>query len=254
MARRAVGAVLAVAMGAVGLTTAPTGIAEPATPQAAVGVDERVVVGETVLGRPIVAYHRSAGDPSADGTRTLVVIGSMHGDEDAGKRVVRRLRRIAVPAGLELWLVPTVNPDGDVVDRRTNARGVDLNRNFRRYWRLEGAGTTKYSGPRVASEPETRATARFLRQVAPRTTIVFHQPLFGVDSYRAKSMRLVRSLSRGTGLPVRSFDCRGGCHGTLTDWHNARLDGRAVTLELGRTASRARIARVARTLLDVGSR
>ncbi len=42
----------------------------------------------------------------------------------------------------------------------------------------------------------------FLRQVRPRTTLVFHQPLYGVDSYRAKSMPLVRRLSRETGLPV----------------------------------------------------
>ena len=54
----------------------------------------------------------------------------------------------------------------------------------------------------------------FLRTVAPRTTLVFHQPLSGVDSYRAKSMTLVRRLSRLLGLPVRSFDCTGGCHGT----------------------------------------
>ena len=70
----------------------------------------------------------------------------------------------------------------------------------------------------------------FLRTLAPRTTLVFHQPLSGVDSYRAKSMTLVRRLSRVLGLPVRSFDCDGGCHGTLTDWHNRHLPGRAVTM------------------------
>ena len=48
----------------------------------------------------------------------------------------------------------------------------------------------------------------FLREVSPRTTLVFHQPLYGVDSYRAKSMTLVRRLSRETGLPVRFFDCQ----------------------------------------------
>ena len=86
----------------------------------------------------------------------------------------------------------------------------------------------------------------FLREVRPRTTLVLHQPLFGVDSYRAKSMTLVRRLSSATGLPVRFFDCQGGCHGTLTDWHNARLPGRAVTVEFGESASAKRIDRVAR--------
>ena len=91
----------------------------------------------------------------------------------------------------------------------------------------------------------------FLREVSPRTVLVFHQPLYGVDSYRAKSMTLVRRLSRETGLPVRSFDCHGGCHGTLTDWYNDRLDGRAITVELGRTAPAGRIREVTGGLLRV---
>jgi predicted deacylase len=178
-----------------------------------------------------------------------VVIGTMHGDERAGLRVVRTLRQAALPLGLDLWLVRTMNPDGTAADRRTNDRGVDLNRNFPRFWEPAGAGTATWSGPRPRSEPETRAVLRFLRDLQPRTTVVLHQPLYGVDSYRAKSMRLVRTLARDVGLPVRSFDCSGGCHGTLTDWHNHRTPGRAVTLELGRTASDERVRRVARGIL-----
>jgi hypothetical protein len=92
---------------------------------------------------------------------------------------------------------------------------------------------------------------RFVKAIRPRTTVVLHQPLFGVDSYRAKSMPLVRALSQGTGLPVRSFGCRGGCHGTFTEWHNDRTPGRAVTIEFGRIASDPRIGRVARAVLRV---
>jgi hypothetical protein len=177
----------------------------------------------------------------------------MHGDERAGMRVVRHLRGTRLPDGTDLWLVRTMNPDGTAADRRTNAHGVDLNRNFPRFWVRAGAGTTTWSGPRAASEPETRVVLRFLRDLRPRTTLVFHQPLYGVDSYRAKSMRLVRALSRQTGLPVRSFDCNGGCHGTLTDWSNARLDGRAVTVELGATVSTRQVRRVARGSLSVAA-
>ena len=215
--------------------------------QAAEVHETSVRIGTSVEGRAIVAVHRWT-----DGaTRTALVVGSMHGDERAGMRVVRRLRTASLPAGLDLWLVRTMNPDGTAADRRTNARGVDLNRNFPRFWVPAGAGTPTWSGPSAASEPETRAMTTFLREVSPRTTLVFHQPLYGVDSYRAKSMTLVRRLSRETGLPVRFFDCQGGCHGTLTDWHNARLDGRAVTVELGRTASAHQVERVTQGLLRV---
>ncbi len=208
-----------------------------------------VRIGTSVQGRAIVAVHRWTDAA----TRTALVVGSMHGDERAGMRVVRRLRTAPLPAGLDLWLVRTMNPDGTAADRRTNAHGVDLNRNFPRFWVEAGAGTPTWSGPSAASEPETRAMRTFLREVSPRTTLVFHQPLYGVDSYRAKSMTLVRRLSRETGLPVRFFDCRRGCHGTLTDWHNSRLDGRAVTVELGRTASAQQVDRVAGGLLGVVS-
>jgi predicted deacylase len=222
----------------------------PAAPAMGAAVHEETVrIGTSVQGRAIVAVHRWT-----DGaTHTALVVGSMHGDERAGMRVVRRLRTASLPAGLDLWLVRTMNPDGTAADRRTNAHGVDLNRNFPRHWVSANAGTSTWSGPSAASEPETRAMRDFLRDVRPRTTLVFHQPLYGVDSYRAKSMTLVRQLGRETGLPVRSFDCQGGCHGTLTDWHNARLDGRAVTVELGRRASPDQIGRVSRGLLRVVS-
>ena len=221
--------------------------------------EERVVVGTSVQGRVIVAVHRWAGDVGDGGEtgdaagRATIVIGSMHGDERAGSRVVGRLRSAPLTAGTDLWLVPTMNPDGAAADHRTNASGVDLNRNFPRHWVAEGAGTAKWSGPAPASEPETRAMMSLLRQAQPRTVLVFHQPLFGVDSYRAKSMTLVRRLARELGLPVRSFDCQGGCHGTLTDWHNARLPGRAVTVELGTTASDWRVRHTARGVLRVAA-
>lgn len=238
-------AVACVALALPGAQPAPVEVAS-----VAVAVhEEAVVIGTSVQGRPIRAVHRWT-----DGaTRSTVVVGSIHGDERAGMRVVRRLRTAELAAGVDLWLVRTMNPDGSAADRRTNGHGVDLNRNFPTYWRLAGAGTETWSGPAAASEPETRAAMSFLRTVAPRTTLVFHQPLSGVDSYRAKSMTLVRRLSRLLDLPVRSFNCSGGCHGTLTDWHNRHLPGRAVTIELGPQVSAAAVTRYADALLRLAT-
>ena len=244
--------VVAVAAAAVWVTAvagSPASSLVAAVPSSVAVHEERVVVGTSAGGRDLVAVHRWRDDA----TRTTLVIGSMHGDEPAGTRVVRRLRLAPVPRGVDLWLVPTVNPDGAAAGRRTNAHGVDLNRNFPRHWVEAGAGTTTWSGPAPTSEPETRAVQALLRQVRPRTVVVLHQPLFGVDSYRAKSMALVRRLARALDLPVRSFDCGGVCHGTLTDWHNARLPGRAVTVELARTASVWRVRHTARGLLQVAT-
>jgi len=61
---------------------------------------------------------------SADGVRVLV-IGVIHGDEDAGFAVVEELRKIELDAKIDLWLVPTMNPDGQVgLKIRQNANGV----------------------------------------------------------------------------------------------------------------------------------
>lgn len=234
------------------LLTGTLGPAGAASGRAATGVaEERVVLGWSAQGRPIVAWHR--WHPDTDRARPLLVVGSMHGDERAGHRVVRALRERPLPPGSDLWLVRTLNPDGAAARTRTNARGVDLNRNFPLRWQKSARGSATWSGPAPASEPETVAVMAFVRRAQPWTTVVLHQPLYGVDSYRAKSPRLVRELAAATGLPVRSFDCDGMCHGTFTDWHNARTNGRAVTVELGRDPTPAHIARVARGVLQAGT-
>jgi protein MpaA len=231
------------------LLAAAVGQAPAAGATSAVQREERII-GTSVQGQHIIALHRWR--PGA--TKTVLVIGNMHGDERAGLRVVTRLASRSVPIDVNLWVIGSVNPDGTAADRRTNSHGVDLNRNFPRRWVRSGSGTATWSGPAAGSEPETKALLRFVKSVRPRTTVIFHQPLYGVDSYRAKSMTLVRALSQGTGLPVKSFDCRGGCHGTFTDWLNDRTRGRAVTIEFGHHASSARVDRVARAVLHVASR
>ena len=89
------------------------------------------------------------------------MVGSIHGNETAGHAILRRLRERTPPAGVQLWLVETVNPDGVRNGTRQNARGVDLNRNFPFRWTGGGgAFDTYFAGPRRASEPETRAVQR----------------------------------------------------------------------------------------------
>lgn len=94
---------------------------------------------------------------------------------------------------------------------------------------------------------------RFVRTYRPDITIVFHQPLYGVDSYRAKSLRLVNDLAAAADLPVKSFSCGGRCHGTFTGWHNRYTTGRAVTVELGRTVSTWRVNKLAAAALRVAA-
>ncbi|NHC45999.1 murein peptide amidase A [Motilibacter sp. K478] len=203
-------------------------------------------------GRQLVAVRRWR--PGAPAVRVLV-IGQVHGDERAGAQVARLLRRGGLPEGIDLWVVPTANPDGLAARTRVNARGVDLNRNFPVLWRARGArGSSTWPGPSAASEPETRALLGLVRRVDPQMTVVLHQPLHGVDSYGARARPLVRALAERAGLPVKTFSCgSGGCSGTFGQWHNTELPGSSVTVELERHPSAARVQRVARAVLEVAA-
>ncbi len=184
------------------------------------------VIGRSVQGRAIRAYH--LGDPRS--ARKVVVLGSIHGDETAGIRVTEGIRRGLPVHEVDLWVVPTINPDGVARGTRQNAHGVDLNRNFPYAWgHLTGS---YYSGPRPLSEPESRALRRFLDRVRPRFMVSFHQPLHGVGSDR-KDKGFQRRLSRGLDLPVKAFNCSGRCYGTMTSWYNHGHAGTAITVEFG---------------------
>lgn len=165
---------------------------------APVASDGPLVIGHSVRGRPIVAYER--GDPAAPVT---LVVGVIHGTEPAGLAVVSRLRRSQLPAGVHLWLVPTVNPDGLAAGTRQNAHGVDLNRNWPTAWRPNGRRWDGYyAGPRPLSEPENRAMLAFIRRVRPSLTVWYHQPLavvYGSDPHVA----LLKRYARLSGLPYR---------------------------------------------------
>jgi protein MpaA len=183
-------------------------------------------IGTSVQDRPIRAFR--LGDPKA--TVKAVVLGAMHGNEKAGITVAHALRKGPPVQGIDLWVVPTMNPDGVAANTRGNARGVDLNRNFRRKWApLTGA---YYSGTKPFSEPESRAFRDFVRKIQPRFIVSFHQPLYGVGRSQDRKP-FQRRLARNLGLPIKSFNCSGTCHGTMTSWYNHNFDGTAITVEFG---------------------
>ncbi|MEO9323102.1 M14 family zinc carboxypeptidase [Nocardioides sp. C4-1] len=220
-----------------------SGLAVPAAPAAAAAprraVFETEVIGRTVEGRPIRAFHLA--DPQVTRRRDRVVLFStMHGNERDTRHALRALVDGPQVSGIDLWVVPVYNPDGLQRGTRKNARGVDLNRNFPYRWAdLDG---NYESGARPASEPETRAAMRFLREVDPDYLLSFHQPLDGVDT-DTKRPAFARQVARALGLPERRLDCGGVCHGTMTGWFNHHFDGVALTVEYGVSPSRTHLTR-----------
>jgi|KBSMisStaDraftv2_1062788.scaffolds.fasta_scaffold736502_2 hypothetical protein len=206
-----------------------------ATTNARPAVIGQRVIGHSVQGRPIVAWH--LGEP---GKKKVVLISLMHGNEPAPRRILTDLRDGAPVHGLNLWVVPVYNPDGLAHHTRKNAHGVDPNRNYPFKWaRLTG---NYYSGPKPRSEPETRAMMRFLSKVKPAYVLSFHQPLHAVDI--TERPKFSRRVAHALDLPMTKLNCGSRCHGTMTMWFNHKFPGFALTVEYGTSppASKLRTA------------
>jgi murein peptide amidase A len=186
------------------------------------------LIGRSVQGRPINVVR--IGDPAAP--RKVLVVGMIHGDEPAGRKIVDLLRASAVPPpGAELLLVRDLNPDGLQRHTRQNAHGVDLNRNSsqgRRF--LGGPGTPFYAGPKAFSEPETRAIRALILAVRPALTVWYHQPFGLVDRPETGGEQVSLAYSRISGLRFRPLAPRPG---SMSRWENVRVrPGSSIVVEL----------------------
>jgi hypothetical protein len=178
------------------------------------------VIGHSVEHRPITVTR--TGDPNAP--RKVLVVGEVHGNERAGRGIVEALEKTTPPRGSELLLVEDLNPDGVAHDTRTNARGVDLNRNSPEHW--AGAGAKPWS------EPETQAIRRLILRERPALTIYYHQPFGLVDVPEGGHPQAARFYARLVGLPLRRLSRRPG---SLSRWQNVRIRrGSAIVVELPR--------------------
>jgi murein peptide amidase A len=212
------------------------------------------VVGNSVQKRAITAVQ--IGDPA--GTRVALVVGVIHGDERAGLRIVRAIKRRAAHnpaalAGTQLWAIQTVNPDGLRAHTRKNAHGVDLNRNFPYRWRGDIPHSSGYyPGPRPASEPETKAVMAFVQRIQPDLSIWYHQPWGAVLACRGRPP-IAAEYAKLVGMRT---SCRGkGLHGTAISWEMHSFQGSAafvVEMPSGKIsgASADRQARAALTVAE----
>jgi protein MpaA len=172
-------------------------------------------IGRSVEGRAIRLVR--IGQDAAP-VRVLVV-GCIHGTETAGMAVTRALRRRATaPDGVQLLVLDALNPDGCARGTRGNARGVDLNRNFPWGWRAQSGIFA--SGPRAASEPETRAAQRLVSRARPRVTIWFHQHMDLVEETPGSDPALVRRYARTARMRVRRL---ARLPGTASRWQEHAL-------------------------------
>lgn len=169
--------------------------------------------GTSVQGRDLRATCH--GDPTA--AIQVLVVGIIHGNEQAGLGVVRQLAHLTPPSGVAFWIVDAINPDGQHLDTRQNARGVDLNRNFPTRWVHYGKPhDTYYPGPHAVSEPETRAMMNLIGKLKPVVTIYYHQHLDVID-LSGGSEQIEKAYAHRVGMVPEQLTRYGGSACTWAD-------------------------------------
>jgi murein peptide amidase A len=152
-----------------------------------------------------------------DSRQTVLFLGGVHGDENPSVYIVFRLAQFLQNSPelirqKKVVIAPLVNPDGffSRPQRRTNGRGVDINRNFpTKDWKPSKKGNF-YSGPQANGESETRFQIALINRFKPTHIISIHSPL-GCYDYDGPSSDLdslvvwLKKVSTENNLPFRRY-------------------------------------------------
>ncbi len=170
---------------------------------------QRQTLAHSVQNRPIDGVFFGPKDIQ---TLDTLFIGVFHGDEAISGNLLNRfiehlqLGRFAKQAidflTKPILIIPVLNPDGLAANTRTNANGVDLNRNFPAgNWLEENQGKVYYSGPTAASEPETRLVIDLIGRYQPKKIITVHCP-YKVLNFDGSGKTLAEAMSTESGYAV----------------------------------------------------
>jgi len=186
--------------------------------------------GRSVRNAPLLVHRRGV----SDGVPVLI-IGIIHGDEQAGLEVLDLLDTMDLSPKIDLWIVPSMNPDGQAERTRQNANGVDLNRNFPVRWSTnELPGNWQYSGPSAASEPEVQAMVRLGNFIRPQIVIWYHQDYFRIAPGVGRAGEIRARYAELVQLPL--LQIVGGIYsGTGAIWSRSIQgpNGISLTVEFG---------------------
>ena len=172
---------------------------------------EMTKIGTSLQGRAI--YDFAIGNPDAE--ESLLVVSTLHAREYICSAVLMKELEYYLenyngtiggvkPANtlnkIQIHYIVMANPDGVTVSqtrhstRKSNGRGVDLNRNFPAKHFVSGGkkGAHGYSGKKALSEPESYAVATLTQQLIKK------QNLQGVVNYHAMGRIIYGDCTKGS--------------------------------------------------------
>lgn len=137
----------------------------------------------------------------------IIVIGVFHGDEPQGKFLIDNYIKSFDTDNL--LFIPCLNPDGMFENTRTNANGVDLNRNFpTENFGQDGSSAGNnpndyYGGSVPASEIETKFLVDIIDEYKPKALLTLHAP-YKIVNYDGPAEKLAQNISKIINYPVEA--------------------------------------------------
>ncbi len=128
-------------------------------------------IGKSVEGRDLWVMKISDNPNKDEFEPEFKYISSMHGDEIVGRELLilfiedllsmyqkKNKKVVQLVNNTEIFIMPSMNPDGSEVPKRANANGVDLNRNFPDFTTNDDDNTPD------GREPETQAIMKWQKE------------------------------------------------------------------------------------------
>lgn len=131
--------------------------------------------------------------------KRILVIGVFHGEEPQGKFLIENY--LEKNPNSKLLFVPCLNPDGMSEGKRTNANGVDLNRNYpTKNWELTERNEF-FGGETPNSEIETKFITEIIEEYKPQLILTLHAP-FKVVNFDGPAREVAEKISEIIKYPV----------------------------------------------------
>ena len=204
------------------------------------------VIGKSVQGRDISAYHYGTG------SKELLFVAGVHGGYEWNTSLVAyqlmdylKTNPSVIPSNIKVTVIPVLNPDGlkkivgtttanftvadvasDTVSGRFNSNNVDLNRNFDCAWQASAVWQNKTvnAGSSAFSEPESKAIQAYVLKDKPTAVVAWYSAAGGVyasncyDGVLPDTEKMLRTYANASGYPAfDNFDFY-ETTGDMTNW------------------------------------
>ena len=159
---------------------------------------------------------------------SVLVIGCVHGDEPQGKYLIEEYLNTIHKSNL--LFIPCLNEYGYKNNIRTNANGVDINRNFpTKNWILSQKDNF-FGGESPASEEETKFIINLVEKIKPKLILTLHAP-YKVVNYDGDAKEISQKISEIIGYPIEE-SIGYPTPGSFGTWAGIEKNIPIITLEL----------------------